>query len=152
MAGVDLGCRDVQGRTVLHLAVEQDREDCVEVLRAAPGCSSLWNMKDNRGWAPLTLAAERGRPRMLQAVLSVPEPHLEVSVTDPQGRCVAQIAVEARQGEPSRLYSRVQCVQFLWVCTGVYRCSVRTGGWTGTSRTRTARRRRSTAGGGTRRR
>ena len=56
---------------------------------------------------PLTMAVDWGRPECLQIILSVPEPHLDLSVTDSRGRNIAQIAVEENRGE------RQRCVELL---------------------------------------
>ena len=45
---------------------------------------------------------ESGYAEILQTILSVPEPQLDVSVTDPDGRTVGQIAVEKSWGDRQR--------------------------------------------------
>ena len=102
--GIDLNCTDVSGRTALHHAVEQNRLGCVRRLRAVQGVS--WNVEAS-GWSPLSLAADRGRADILQVILSVPEPDLCVSLPDPEGRSVGQVAVESRHGDA------IRCVQLL---------------------------------------
>ena len=99
--GLDLNCRDVHGLAALHWAVASNRAACVSVLRSQAGLD--WNVRtDPAGWYPLTLAVEKGRADILQIILSVPEPHLDLSVTDSRGRNIAQIAEESERGERER--------------------------------------------------
>merc|ERR1712218_470186 len=91
--GVDLNCRDVHGLTALHWAVAGNKPACVSVLREVAGLD--WNVRtDDDGWYPLTMAIEKGRADILQIILSVPEPLLDLSVTDSSGRNIAKIAEE----------------------------------------------------------
>ena len=90
--GIQYNCRNESGHTALHLAVLSNRAGCVEVLRGA-GVSVDWNLRDNFGRTPLTMAVHRGYPDILQTILSVPDPQLDLSVTDIIGRDVARIAV-----------------------------------------------------------
>ena len=55
----------------------------------------------------LTEAISRDRIDILQTILSVPGPHQDLSVTDPSGRNIAQIAVEEDEGD------RQRCVELL---------------------------------------
>merc|ERR1712062_922951 len=73
---------------------------CVSVLREVAGVD--WNIRDNEGWYPITLAVERGYADILQIILTVPEPPLDLSVTDSRGRNIAQIAVEENEGDRQR--------------------------------------------------
>ena len=91
--GVDLNLRDEQGRTALLHAVLEGQAGCVEVLRARQGVD--WNARDEQGDSPLSVAVEQGDATILQIILSVPAPYLELGFTDAKGRNIAQIAVEA---------------------------------------------------------
>ena len=66
-----------------------------------------WNVRTNKGNYPLTEAVEDGLADILQIILTVPEPHLDLSVTDIRGRNIAQIAVEENRGD------RQRCVELL---------------------------------------
>ena len=77
----------------------------VEILRTVAGVD--WNVRNNYGKYPLTLAVDRGNAESLQIILTVPEPHLDLSVTDSRGRNIAQIAVEENEGD------RQRCVELL---------------------------------------
>ena len=103
MPGVDLNCRDVHGLTALHWAVAGNRPACVSVLSELAGLD--WNVRtrtDSAGWYPLTMAVEKGRADILQIILTVPEPHLDLSVIDSRGRNIAQIAEESDRGDRQR--------------------------------------------------
>merc|ERR1719195_398170 len=103
--GIELNRRSVGGITALHNAVVSNKPRCVEVLRGAGDVD--WNIRTNYGYSPLTRAVEFGYADVLQTILSVPEPHLDLIVTDERGRNVAQIAVEENEGE------RQRCVEIL---------------------------------------
>ena len=64
-----------------------------------------WNVKSydiqTEGLYPLLMAVQGGSADILQTILSVPEPHLDLSVTD-YGRNIAQIAVEGSFGDRQR--------------------------------------------------
>ena len=83
------------------------------MLREVDGVN--WNVRSDidigirttNGVSPLTLAVMRCRAECLQIILSVPEPDLDLSVTDSRGRNIAQIAVEEDQGD------RQRCVELL---------------------------------------
>ena len=62
------------------------------MLREVAGVD--WNVRTNNGWYPLTKAVDGGYAECLQIILSVPEPHLDLTVTDSRGRNIAQIVVE----------------------------------------------------------
>ena len=102
----DPNIRSDGGWTSLFCAVFDNRPRCVEILRTLPNVD--WNVRHRilRGF-PLTMAVERGFADILQILLSVPEPHLDLSVTDRVGRNVTQIAVEEEGGE------RQRCVEIL---------------------------------------
>ena len=89
---IQLNTINDHGWTALHYAVNYNKPACVSVLRGVAGVD--WNVRDNNGDYPLTTAVERGRAECLQIILSVPEPHLDLTVTDYRGRNIAQIAVE----------------------------------------------------------
>ena len=72
------------------------------MLRGA-GASVDWNVRSNDGYYPLTVAVLLGYSDILQTILSVPEPQLDLSVTDQRGRNVAQIAVEGILGDRQRI-------------------------------------------------
>jgi len=103
--GIELNKRNVVGDTALYWAVAKNKPRCVEVLRGAGDVD--WNVRTEDGESPLTMAVEDGYADVLQTILSVPEPHLDLSVTDERGRNVAQIAVEGFLGE------RQRCVEIL---------------------------------------
>jgi len=92
VTGIQLNSRNDQGCTALHLAVVNNKPACVVVLRREGGVD--WNVRDVYGSSPLTLAVHFGYADILLIILSVPEPHLDLSVTDSEGRNIAQIAVE----------------------------------------------------------
>ena len=102
---IDLNCRTLQNLTALHGAVVRNHLGCVKVLRAAGGVD--WNVREDSGWYPLTWSVNRGLADILQIILSVPEPNLDVSVTDPAGRNIAHIGVE------SMARDRQRCVELL---------------------------------------
>ena len=103
--GIELNRRRMMGGTALYFAVDRNKPRCVEVLRGAGDVD--WNVRTVYGDSPLTLAVMRGYADVLQTILSVPEPHLDLSVTDERGRNVAQIAVEENGEE------RQRCVEIL---------------------------------------
>merc|ERR1712062_56368 len=103
--GIELNRRNVTGLTALYFAVDMNSPRCVEVLRGAGDVD--WNVRTEDGESPLTMAVEDGYADVLQTILSVPEPHLDLSVTDERGRNVAQIAVEENGGD------RQRCVEIL---------------------------------------
>ena len=97
--------RKDDGRTALHCAVIYNKTAaCASVMRGVAGVD--WNVRDNAGNSPLTEAVELGRTDILQTILSVPEPHLDLNVTDSKGRNIAQIAVEHNR-------QRQRCVELL---------------------------------------
>ena len=75
------------------------------MLRATGGVD--WNVREDCGWYPLTWSVNRGLADILEIILSVPAPGLDVSVTDPRGRNIAQIGVESVARE------RQRCVELL---------------------------------------
>ena len=103
--GIELNLVAQNGDTALNIAVYENRLQCVEVLRTARDVD--WNVRSKSGDSPLSMAVEFGLSEILLTILSVPEPHLDLSVTDERGRNVAQIAVEENGGE------RQRCVEIL---------------------------------------
>ena len=73
---------------------------CVSVLRPTAGVD--WNARNDDGFTPLTKAVYWGLAECLQIILSVPEPLLDLSVTDWGGRNIAQLAVEMNFGDRQR--------------------------------------------------
>lgn len=106
VTGLDINCRDRDGWTALHEAVRRNDLACLEILREVPRTD--WNVITNSGGSALTMALLWGFPDILQLLLSVPPPRLDLRVTDPAGRNLAQIAVESEGGA-----SAVRCVQLL---------------------------------------
>ena len=78
---------------------------CVSVLRDVAVVD--WNVRTNYSWYPLTLAEYYGCADILQIILTVPEPNLDLIVTDDRGRNIAQIAVEENGVD------RQRCVELL---------------------------------------
>ena len=97
---INLNIRAENGVTPLHAALLRNKPRCVEVFRDVAAVD--WNVRTNSGDYPLTWAVESGYPEILRTILSVPEPQLDVSVTDPEGRTVGQIAVEKSWGDRQR--------------------------------------------------
>ena len=106
VGGLDINCRDRDGWTAVHHAVRRNDLACLEILREAPRTD--WNVRTNSGESALTMALLLGLPDILQFLLSVPPHRLDLSVTDPSGRNLAQIAVESEGGA-----SAVRCVRLL---------------------------------------
>ena len=106
VTGIHLNSRDDDGRTALYYAVANNKPACVSVLREVVGVD--WNVRTDGGWYPLTLAVVLGYADILQTILSVPEPHLDLGVTH-LGRNISQLAVE---GNPD-YGDRQRCLKFL---------------------------------------
>ena len=100
--GIELNCLSYLGRTGLHMAVHKNHPDCVEELRRAGADRIDWNVRSNDGWYPLTLALLRGHAEVLEVILTVPHPQLDLSVTDREGRTLAQMAVESNARDSLR--------------------------------------------------
>ena len=96
--GIEPNIKDLGGWTALHRAMMTDKSLCVEILCTLPNVD--WNAMTRNKSYPLTWAVRRGHANILQTLLSVP--HLDLSVTDWEGRNVAQIAVEEERGERQR--------------------------------------------------
>jgi len=105
VTGIQLNTRYDRGYTALHLAVDYDNLATVSVLRGLAGVD--WYVRDNRGSYPLTNAEECSHVECLDILPSVPEPHLDLGVTDYRGRNLARIAVEEDRGD------RTKCLEFL---------------------------------------
>ena len=83
------------------------------MLREVDGVN--WNVRSDidigirttNGYSPLIRAVHWGHAEYLQIILTVPEPDLDLSVTDSDGRNIAQIAVEEDVGD------RQRCVELL---------------------------------------
>ena len=103
---IQFNCRTLQNLTALHGAVVRNHLGCVKVLRGA-GALVDWNVREDCGWYPLTWSVDRGLADILEIVLSVPGPDLDLGVTDPRGRNIAQMAVESRASQ------RQRCVELL---------------------------------------
>ena len=106
--GVQINGRD-KGRIPLYWAVEQDHPGCVSVLRELAMAAVDWNAKANAGNNSLTIAVYRSRAECLKIILTVPEPHLDLSVTDQEGRNVTHIAVENHQDGNSQRCLELLC-------------------------------------------
>ena len=52
-----------------------------------------WNVRTHFGESPLTIAVDYSRVECLEILLSVPDPLLDLGVTDRHGRNIAQLAV-----------------------------------------------------------
>ena len=104
---IQLNNRDNIGWTALYHAVDSNNPACVSVLRGVAGVD--WNVRSNAGLYPLTRAVEFGHAECLQIILSVPEPHLDLTVTDGRGRNIVQIAVE----ENDRAAQKDRCLELL---------------------------------------
>ena len=100
VTGIQLNSGDDHGQTALHLAVAQNKPACVSVLRDVAGVD--WNVRTDHGNYPLTLAVSMGLTDILQTILTVPEFHLDLSVTDGRARNIARIAVEENRGDRQR--------------------------------------------------
>ena len=101
--GVQINFKNRFGRNALFSAVYYVKPACVSVLREVAGVD--WNA--GHGFNPLTVAVQFGQADILQIILSVPPPDLDLSVTDRRGRNIAQIAVEEDFGD------RQRCVELL---------------------------------------
>ena len=94
---VSLNCPDDNGLTALHFAVKfspGSSSACVSVLREA-GARVDWNARTDDGRFPLTMAVFSGSAGILETILSVGQPDLDLSVISPSNRNVAQLAVES---------------------------------------------------------
>ena len=88
---IDLNCQDQDGYTALHYAARDTNPGCLKLLREAPGLK--WNVKNDDGKTPLLVAALCGRAESLGIILTVPQPQLDLTVTDYAGSNVAWAAV-----------------------------------------------------------
>lgn len=103
--GLEVNTKDRFGQTALFTAVGNVKPVCVSVLREVTGVD--WNAGWADGYSPLTVAVWYGHADILQVILSVPPPHLDLGVTDDRGRNIAQIAVEEIGGD------RQRCIELL---------------------------------------
>ena len=92
---IQLNNRDSSGQTALQYAVLNNKPACVSVLRGVAGVD--WNVRDNHGNYPLIMAVDYGHAECLEIILSVPEPHLDLTFTDSEGKNVAQFGACKRQ-------------------------------------------------------
>ena len=104
---IDLNCQDNTGKTALHCAACFDSPGCFQLLREAPGLE--WNLKTKKGNTPLLIAASQGCADSLEMILSVPQPQLDITVTDNNGDNVAWRAVLGERDEGDYL----RCVELL---------------------------------------
>ena len=107
---ISLNCVDDNGLTALHFAIKfspGSSAACVSQLRDVGGPRLNWNVKTDDGRYPVTMAVFSGNADILQIILSVGEPDLDLSVISPSNRNVAQLAVES-YGEDS-----LRCVELL---------------------------------------
>ena len=71
-----------------------------------------FNLRDDDGLTPLITAASSSRADILQILLSVPQPQLDLTVTDDVGFNVAWCAVLGYEGEEEE-GDRQRCVELL---------------------------------------
>ena len=88
--GIELNLVAQNGDTALNIAVYENRLQCVEVLRTARDVD--WNVRSKSGDSPLSMAVEFGLSEILLTILSVSEPHLDLSVTNRDGKHLEDIA------------------------------------------------------------
>ena len=106
--GIDLNCQDQDGYTTLHYAARDTNPGCLKLLREAPGLN--WNLKDLEfEETPLLAAASFGYADSLEIILTVPQPQLDLTVTDNLGYNVAFNAVRCDDGSGDHQ----RCVQLL---------------------------------------
>ncbi|XBI77513.1 hypothetical protein VPH35_070600 [Triticum aestivum] len=98
--------RDSQGRTFLHVAVQDERCDVVKCacqeLRKTMFASSVMNMQDQQGNTALHLAVEVGDVYIVHALLSTPE--VKLNLTNKKGETPWELASRYRQKETNRSY------------------------------------------------
>merc|ERR1712130_447907 len=81
-------------------------------MGALAGVAGLdWNVRDNNGDYPVTIALEWGLADILQIILAVPESQLDLGVTDLYDDTVAQIAVESNEGEREKCFELLSQVE-----------------------------------------
>ena len=104
VVGIEINCQDTRGRTALHLALNRGNHGCIQILGEASGLD--WNLKNEDGETPLLMAAFYGRADSLEIILSVPQPHVDFTVTDHDGYnvawCAVLNAVFDNDGDPER--------------------------------------------------
>ena len=106
--GIQVNCRTLQNLTALQGAVVRNHVGCVRALRDCDCAEVDWNVREDNGWYPLTWAVDRGLTDILETILSVPQPRLDLSVTDRRGRNIGQISVESTARYSTVQYSTVQ--------------------------------------------
>ena len=82
---------------------------CVAALAGVAGLD--WNVRDNNGDYPVTIALEWGLAGILETILAAPEDQLDLSVRDLYGDNVGQIAVESSEGERQRCFQLISQVE-----------------------------------------
>ena len=102
----DLNNRDDYGGTALHYAVLYNFPDCVELLA---GAGADWNVMNNGGHSPFTLAARLGFSGILKFALSL---FCDLTLQDGKGKSVAWLALENMTG-PYTVVDALKCVQLL---------------------------------------
>ena len=102
---IDLNYQD--GDTALHWAARFPNPGCLKLLREAPGLK--WNVKNVSGKTPLLVAASYGCSDILKIILTVPQPQLDLTVTDIAGSNVAWLAVQNNDN----FADHQRCVQLL---------------------------------------
>ena len=85
--GIELNCRDVNGWTALHWAVDQSRTGCVQILSdSRADCNVL-----NSDWeTPVMLSLKQHKSQL--AVILLNNPSLDLDTVDGGGRHLEDIA------------------------------------------------------------
>ena len=89
LPAIDVNRQGEQGHTPLHLAIENDRSECVKLLLAAPGIDV--NMKDHEGRTPLHHAAEKGHSEYVKLLLAA---GADIHQKDEKGCTALYLAIE----------------------------------------------------------
>ncbi|TFA98055.1 Ankyrin-3 [Trichoderma ghanense] len=87
--------RDGDGQTLMHIAAENKKLECVRVLLARSIVEV--NGKDKKGRTPLSLAAERGEESIVKALLESEK--VDANVKDDQGFTPLQYAMGGEGGD-----------------------------------------------------
>ena len=104
--GVEVNARDDNRWTALYHAMMGVQLPCVYVLRGEAMAGVDWNLGTDYDSNPVTMAVVSDLGDILQIILSVPHPHLDLSVTDISGRNITQITVEGNSQRCLELLSR----------------------------------------------